>query len=402
MDFRLPEMGEGLYEVEVVQSLVEAGRNVRPGDGLLQVLTDKATMEVPSPFAGTVQRWLVQAGDKISIGTPILSYQPAHPEFAGAVADTPAMTVSIPMNRATVNAVSSRIPAAAPSVRHLARKLKIDLTTIRGTGPGGRILLDDLPMAAPSAPSAPPAKATALDIGEPGTRVKLHGIRRTIAEHMVSATHIIPHYAYVDECDLSDLVRLRDSLKESVARHGVKLTYLAFFVKAASLALREVPIVNSSLDDEAGEIVFHSHYHIGIAVATSRGLMVPVVHDVDRKDVYTVAREIDHLSNLCRAGQARREDFRGGTFTVTSIGGVGGLISTPIIHHPEVGILGLGKVVKRPVYDHKGDIRPAEMMYLSYSFDHRVVDGAVGAMFGNALMRHISNPASLLLPDSLR
>ena len=183
---------------------------------------------------------------------------------------------------------------------------------------------------------------------------------------------------------------------------GVKLTYLAFLVKAVALALKEVPIVNASLDESAGEIVLHDRYHIGIAVATPAGLVVPVVRDADRKDLAAVARDIDRLSSEARAGKSRREDLRGGTFTVTSIGNVGGLISTPIINPPEVGILGVGKVVKRPVFDAAGNVRPAEMVYLSFSFDHRVVDGAVGAAFGNAVTKHLRNPAALLLPETLK
>jgi pyruvate dehydrogenase E2 component (dihydrolipoamide acetyltransferase)/2-oxoisovalerate dehydrogenase E2 component (dihydrolipoyl transacylase) len=287
-------------------------------------------------------------------------------------------------------------------VRYLARKLGVDLGQIQGSGPGGRVLIEDLsaqvrPATAEAARPAEPKP----DYGEPGTRVKLQGIRRTIAEHMVRAKHTIPHYSYVDECDVTELVRLRESLRETYARAGIKLTYLAFFVKAAVGALKAVPLVNASLDDAAGEIVLHDRYHIGIAVATPAGLLVPVVRDADRKDLGQIARDVERLSAEARAGRARREDLRGGTFTVTSIGNVGGLISTPVINHPEVAILGVGKVVKRPVFDAAGAVRPAEIVYLSLSFDHRVLDGAIGAAFGNALIRRLQNPATLLLPDNL-
>jgi pyruvate dehydrogenase E2 component (dihydrolipoamide acetyltransferase)/2-oxoisovalerate dehydrogenase E2 component (dihydrolipoyl transacylase) len=241
-----------------------------------------------------------------------------------------------------------------------------------------------------------------LDFGQPGTRVKLQGLRRKIAEHMVVSKRTIPHYGYVDECEVTDLVRLRASLRDSFREAGVKLTYLAFIIKGVVRALKEVPLVNASLDDQSGEMVLHDHYHIGIAVASSRGLLVPVVHDADRLDLIQTAREVERLSAAARAGQSRLEDLRGGTFTITSIGSIGGLISTPVIHHPEVGILGIGKVVKRPVYDASGNLRPADMMYLSFSFDHRVVDGAVGAVFGNAVIRHLQHPARLLLPEKMR
>jgi pyruvate dehydrogenase E2 component (dihydrolipoamide acetyltransferase)/2-oxoisovalerate dehydrogenase E2 component (dihydrolipoyl transacylase) len=217
---------------------------------------------------------------------------------------------------------------------------------------------------------------------------------------MVRAKQVIPHYSYVDECDVTDLARLRESLKEPFAQAGVKLTYLAFCVKAVAAALKDVPIVNASLDDDAGEIVLHDRYHVGIAVATPNGLIVPVVRDAHRKDLMLVARDIDRLSADARAGKAKLEDLRGGTFTITSIGNVGGLFSTPVINHPEVGILGIGKIVKRPVFDAVGNVRPADMMYLSFSFDHRVVDGAVGAAFGNAVLRRLQAPGALLLPES--
>ena len=179
----------------------------------------------------------------------------------------------------------------------------------------------------------------------------------------------------------------------------MKLTYLAFFVKAAARALKDVPIVNSTFDEPAGEVVLHDHYHIGIAVAAPGGLIVPVIKDADRKDLLAIASEIDRLSTDAKAGKSKLEDLKGGTFTVTSVGGIGGLISTPIINYPEVGIMGVGKVVKRPVYDANGDLKPHDIVYLSFSFDHRIVDGAVGAAFGNAVVRYLQAPAVLLLPE---
>ena len=213
---------------------------------------------------------------------------------------------------------------------------------------------------------------------------------------MVQSKHTIPHFTYVDECDVTDLVKLRDSLKETFSQKGAKLTYLAFFVKAVVAALKEIPIVNASLNEEAGEIVLHASYHIGIAVATPAGLIVPVVRDADKKSLLDIAKEIERISDDARQGKSRLEDLRGGTFSITSIGNIGGLFATPIIPHPQIGILGVGKIVKRPIYDEHGQVMPADMTYLSFSFDHRVLDGAVGAAFGNAVIRHLQNPAALL------
>jgi pyruvate dehydrogenase E2 component (dihydrolipoamide acetyltransferase)/2-oxoisovalerate dehydrogenase E2 component (dihydrolipoyl transacylase) len=288
-------------------------------------------------------------------------------------------------------------------VRHLARKLGVDLARVHGTGPAGRVLLEDLAPFLGAKAEKPTARTegVGLDFGVAGTRVKMLGLRRKIAEHMVAAKKAIPDYSYIDECDLTDLVRLRVQLKDTFGRAGVRLTYLPFFVKAAARALKEIPIVNCTYDEAAGEMVLHDRYNVGVAVATPQGLVVPVVKDADKKDVAAIATEIDRLSADCRAGRPKLDDLKGGTFTVTSIGGIGGLISTPILNTPEVGIMGVGKIVRRPVYDVHGNLHPADLIYLSFTFDHRIVDGAVGAAFGNAVVRHLRNPASLLLPERL-
>jgi len=404
MDFRLPPVGEGLIEVELVRWLVKPGDVVGRGQSLMEVLSDKAMMEVPSAFTGTVSATLAEPGSKIKVGQVVLSYDTGEAsdelEPAEVAASAPVATRPPPSN-----GHRSKLPAAAPSVRLLARKLGVDLGAVRGSGPAGRVLLEDLaPYVAAKAPKTevapkPPSPTAGLNFGTPGTRVKMLGMRRKIAEHMVAATRAIPHYSYIDECDLSDLVRLRTQLKETFSKVGVKLTYLPFMVKAVSRALKEIPLVNCTFDEASQEMILHDKYNIGFAVATANGLIVPVIKDADQKDIAAIATEIDRLSADTRAGRPHLEDLKGGTFTVTSIGNIGGLISTPIINHPEVGIMGIGKLIRRPIYDAHGNIRPADLIYLSFSFDHRVVDGAVGAAFGNAVIRQLQNPASLLLPE---
>ncbi len=348
----------------------------------------------------------------------ILSYatadQPAAVPAATAAA-VPAAVSSIagplPRHRngpTAHHASLGRLPIkAAPSVRHLARKLNIDLSGVQGTGPEGRILLEDVSTHLQRALASRPGTlldsrqlpATRPDYGKPGTRIKLVGMRRAIAEHMVLAKRTIPHYTYVEECEVTDLVKLRESLREPFARLGVKLTYLPFFVKAVVAALKEVPIVNATLEESSGEIVLHDRYNVGIAVATPAGLMVPVIHDADRKDLATIARDIERLSGDARLGKSRREELKGSTFTITNVGNLGGLFSAPVINHPEVGILGLGKIVKRPVFDEHDNVRPAHLIYLSLSFDHRVVDGAVGAAFTNVIVKQMQNPAAMLVSE---
>ncbi len=410
MDFQVPELGEGVYEAEFLDWKVKVGDTVRRGQSLMEVMTDKATMEVPAPFAGTITALRAEPGQKIKVGDSVLSYTPAGQPAANEAAPAAEPSRKEPAPHATAAPARRNGPTvptsrpdllvkAAPSVRLMARKMGIDLTRVHGSGPQGRILIDDLSAALAGSAAAPrPAPATPRpDYGVPGSRIKLQGLRRRIAERMVQSKQTIPHYTYVDECDVTALVELRESLRESFDRAGIKLTYLPFFVKAVVLALKEVPIVNASLDEAAGEIVLHDRYHIGIAVATPGGLIVPVVQDADKKDLVQIAQEIERLSADARAGKSRREDLRGGTFTLTSIGGIGGLIATPIINPPEVGILGIGKVVKRPVFDAAGQVKAADLVYLSFSFDHRVLDGAVGAVFGNAVMRHLQRPAALLV-----
>lgn len=404
MDFHLPELGEGVYEAEVVRWLVKPGDTVKRAQTLLEVLTDKATMEVPAPFAGTIETLKVKDGEQVHVGDVILTFSDKASAEKPDRAEKNAEKVTtaahqIPAANGPATPAPTPTPAsvkAAPSVRLLARKLGVDLTKIAGTGPHGRILTGDLTSHLhPGTPTKPPEQRP--DYGTPGTRVKLQGLRRKIAEHMVQSKRNVPHYTYVDECDVTDLVKMRDSLRATV--EGVKITYLAFFVKAIAAALKEVPLVNSSLDDETGEIVLHDHYHIGIAVATPAGLIVPVIRDADRRDLLDIAREVVRLSDEARNSKARLEDLRGGTFTITSIGNLGGLFATPIIHHPQVAILGVGKIVKRPVFDEHDQVRAAQMVYLSLTCDHRVLDGAVATTFGNAIIKRLQNPAALLLQE---
>jgi pyruvate dehydrogenase E2 component (dihydrolipoamide acetyltransferase)/2-oxoisovalerate dehydrogenase E2 component (dihydrolipoyl transacylase) len=419
MEFRLPEIGEGVYEAELTRWLVKPGDAVKSGQDLAEVVTDKATMNVPAPFAGTITELRAEVGQKVKVGEVILAYNGTEIPAGRGTTVGAGPVASLVQKGPTGNGLAAPAPGhplkAAPSVRLLARKMGIDLDTVAGSGPDGRILVDDLTevlrgrAAAPSTPALPSSERAASwrgaeskpDLGRAGTRLKLVGLRRTIAERMTQSKRTIPDYSYVDECDVTDLVKLRDSLRDAYVKAGIKLTYLSFFVKAVVAALKEVPLANATLDETAGEIVLHDRYHIGIATSTGSGLVVPVVRDADRKDLGTIAREIDRLSTAARTGHARPDELRGSTFTITSVGNIGGLFSTPVINPPEVGILGIGKIVRRPVFDANGQVRPADLVYLSLTFDHRVVDGAVCAHFSNAVIQQLQNPALMLLPPSI-
>lgn len=417
MEFRVPELGEGVYEAELVAWLVEPGAAIKRGQSLMEVMTDKATFEVPAPFAGVITALHAEPGRQIKVGDPILDYEtanskvaesaelvaekPAEPSRQGTAKSDPSPAKEVVAEpREALREANGRHsvspPAetpsvrASPAVRRMASGLGVDLAGVDGTGPEGRVLLDDLTEHVRKSGAAPTRRGEQRsEYGTPGTRLKFVGLRRKVAEHMVEAKHTIPHYSYVDECNVTALVQLRETYRQA----GLRVTYLPFFVKAVVAALKQVPIVNASLDEAAGEIVLHDRYDIGIATATAKGLLVPVVRRADQKTVLQLASEIEQLTADARNGEAQREDLQGSTFTITSIGSIGGLISTPIVNHPEVAILGVGKIVKRPVYDEKGDLKPADIVYLSFSFDHRVLDGAIGAAFGNAVISSLQDPA---------
>lgn len=415
MDFRVPALGEGIYEAELVEWRVQAGDRVTPGQPLAEIMTDKAVLELSASFAGTIERLSVAPGGIVTVGQLLLAYTPdASPSARGRRDEASAVeTVGRPATAALAAQVqrstrrdpphrSRSVVPAGPAVRRLAQTLGIDLREVQASGPAGRVLIDDLgahlrawqQRLLGTPPRTP--RRTALDLGVPGQRRKLVGMRRAIAQHMVASKQTIPHYSYIDQCNVSELAALRNELRRPLYAEQVKLTGLPFYVKAVVAALRRVPMVNASLDESTGEIVLHDGYHIGIATATPRGLVVPVLRDADRRDLADIARELERLIRGAQAGRLTRDDLRGSTFTISSVGNIGGLISTPIIHHPEVGIMAIGKMFRRPVFSDAGDVVPAQTVYLSFSFDHRVVDGSVGAIFGNTVIEHLEHPRRLL------
>lgn len=417
MEFRLPDLGEGIHDAELVEWQTTAGTSVQRGDTLAEVMTDKAVIDLPSPFDGTISELLVEAGTIVAVDTAILTYEPAntdaaagqsaHPDHGNGhvpeTSGTDSRTSSAAAPRASPTFTKQaddfaqqdddRSIQAAPAVRRLAERLGVDLRNVSGSGPQGRVLIDDMADHLLAA-GQPATNAPATDKPDAVTRIPLRGMRRRIAERMVFAKRTIPHYSYMDECDVSRMIQARDALRAATAADGVKITFLPFFVRALAAALQEYPLVNSSLDETRDEIVMHRHVHLGIATATPDGLIVPVLRNADQMSLIECAREISRLSTAARSGRIPPDDLGGSTFTLTSIGGIGGLISTPIINHPEVGILGIGRIVRRPVWDENDSIRAASMVYLSFSFDHRVVDGAIGAEFGNAVMSQLQNAPS--------
>ncbi len=427
--FHVPELGEGLYEAELVAWKVREGDVVRPGQALAEVLTDKASADLPSPFHGTIVRRLAEEGSTIEVGQGLIEYEPAGSNTAEAAdersssaatasadrLDAPAPPTSSgnspPGNETARTAHHPPGPSpvrASPAVRRLAREAGLDLTRLAGSGRGGRILMRDLvaamearsPRPAANAPASSATQPTLqLDLGMAGQQVPLRGLRRKIAQHMVAAKQAIPHYSLIDECDVTELVRLQGELEPIARQRGVKLTYLAFWVRAVVESLKEVPLANATYDQANELVTLHDHYHIGIATATPKGLVVPVVRDAQRMSLFELADAIRSVVAAARQQRAKPDDLRGSTFTVTSIGNLGGLASTPIINAPEVAIMGVGRIVDRPRFDAKGEIQRASVVYLSFSFDHRIVDGAVGAVLAQAVKKRLESPATLLLHE---
>ena len=417
--FVLPDLGEGLVEAEIRAVLVHEGDVVKEDSPLLEVETDKAQVEIPSPFAGRVEKIHVEPGQTVKVGQPLVSFADAGAAPAPA---RPAPAAAAPMAPVSQPAAVPRAEggpvAAAPSTRRLAREMGVDLHGLRGTGPGGRITDDDVrasagrPAAAPAAAAraaapAGPAKPLAVVGIEPPPlpkfeqwgpveRQPLSHLRRTIAERMALSAALIPHVSHFDKVDITDLNAIVTRSFEAAKQRGITLTLTSFLLKAAALALHEFPQFNASLDAGAGELILKRYYHLGIAVATDRGLIVPVIRDVDTKPVMDIARELAALAQRVRDGKAALDDLRGGTFTVTNIGALGGTGAIPIINYPEVAILGVARGREEPVV-RNGQIVVRMMLPVTLTFDHRVADGADGARFAQAIIRRLEAPETLFV-----
>ncbi len=397
-EFKLPDIGEGVHEGEVVKWFVKEGDAVKENDPIVEVMTDKVTVQIPSPVTGKILQLRAKEGEVVTVGNTLVVFGEA-----GEIASpTPAIASSPPSPPPAPAKVSAPPPPpamgeilAAPAVRRLAKELSVNLASIRGSGPQGRITEDDVQRAARGPAMAPKPAVGMAPIGNE-ERLPIHGLRKRIFEKMAKSNVTAAHFTYVEEVDMTELVHLRDHLKETADRKGTKLTFLPFFIKAILAALKEFPALNASVDDERGEIVIKRYYNIGIATATDEGLTVTVVHEADKRDLWDLAKEIDRLANAAREKKLSLADVQGSTFTITSLGKAGGILATPIINWPEVAILGIHKIEKRPIVrDDQIVIR--EMMYLSCSFDHRVVDGHVGAAFVQSVRNYLEHPALLFV-----
>lgn len=409
---KVPDIGEGIAEVELVAWRVQPGDTVAEDQVLADVMTDKATVEIPSPVAGKVLALGGEVGQLIAVGAELIRIDVGDGGEAQAVSAAPARTqvpapapapvpapapapapAPTPAERARPSAGK---PLAAPAVRHRAAALGIDLQQVPGSGADGRILHEDLDawLLRRSGPQAPGATRYAERNDEEA--VPVTGVRRRIAQRMQDAMRRIPHFTYVEEIDVTELELLRARLNERWGSERAHLTLLPLLVRAVVLAVPRFPQVNARFDDEAGVLTRHGAVHVGIATQTAAGLMVPVLRHAEARDPWSSATEIARLADAARAGQATRDELSGSTLTVTSLGALGGIASTPIINAPEVAIVGVNRIVQRPVMQ-GGAVVARRMMNLSSSFDHRVVDGQLAAEFVQAVRAALECPALLFV-----
>lgn len=404
----LPELAESVVEGEIVKWLVAEGEAVQADQPLLEVMTDKVTVELPSPYAGVLRQQLVKEGQVVAVQTPLALIEdaaPAEPEepdegeslslFKPSADDNTVPTVQVRRvaKVAPPRATGGPRVLAVPAARKLARELGVDLAQVAGSGPHGRIRVEDIRA---FGQAVPVAQAPGGD-AEREERLPLRGLRRVIAKAMLVSHQQTVRTLHVDEADVSGLVALREKLKPRAQAQGVKLTYLPLIMKAVVAALRAYPILNASLDEAAGEIIIKRYYHLGVAVATEAGLVVPVIRDVDQKGILALAQELSALADKARAGKLAPEEVAGGSFSITNVGSLGGLFSFPIINVPEAAILGVHTIRKRPVVLPDDSIAARPMLYLSLSFDHRLIDGAEAANFTNHLIGLLETPEALLL-----
>ncbi|MFC4101128.1 dihydrolipoamide acetyltransferase family protein [Paenibacillus xanthanilyticus] len=430
-EYRFPELGEGLHEGEIVKMHIKPGDSVTDDDIIMEVQNDKAIVEVPCPVNGKVLEVFTKDGQVCHVGevvaiidaegdlpegaVPNSESAPGAdaPKAAEASSEAPAQAAA-PADQAAPAAPSNANVLATPSVRKFAREKGVDIASVSGSGKNGRITREDVtafasgggaaaaPAASAQAEAAAPAQGEAkaapvVVAGErPEERVPFKGIRKAIANAMSKSVYTAPHVTIMDEVDVTELVALRTKAKPMAEKKGVKLTYLPFIVKALVAACRQFPIMNAMLDEQSQEIVYKKYYNIGIATDTDNGLIVPVIHDADRKNVWMVADAIRDLATRGRDGKLTPAEMKGSTISITNIGSAGGMFFTPVINFPEVAILGTGRISEKAVVKN-GQIVAAPVMALSLSFDHRLIDGATAQNFMNYIKQLLADPQLLVM-----
>ena len=425
-EFKLPDIGEGIHEGEIVKWFVKPNDEVNEDDVLAEVQNDKAVVEIPSPVKGKVLELKVEEGTVATVGQTIITFDaPGYEDlqFKGdesgeaKAEEADKQETDAPAEAAEANEQADADPnkrvIAMPSVRKYAREKGVDIVNVSGSGKNGRVLKEDIDsflnggtagnaQAAQAEEKAEPAAqkpAAAVQVPEgefPETREKMSGIRKAIAKAMVNSKHTAPHVTLMDEVDVTNLVAHRKQFKQVAADQGIKLTYLPYVVKALTSALKKYPVLNTSIDDNTDEVIQKHYYNIGIAADTEKGLLVPVVKNADRKAIFEISNEINELATKAREGKLAPAEMKGASCTITNIGSAGGQWFTPVINHPEVAILGIGRIAEKAVV-RDGEIVAAPVLALSLSFDHRMIDGATAQNALNHIKRLLNDPQLILM-----
>ncbi|MBA2174331.1 2-oxo acid dehydrogenase subunit E2 [Halobacillus locisalis] len=431
-EFKLPDIGEGIHEGEIAKWFVKPGEEVKEDDVLCEVQNDKAVVEIPSQVDGTVKEIHVDEGETTTVGTVIITIDDGSEDSGDSGEETKEEPKEekqeAPKEEASKEETKSEQPAAQadeadvdedkrviamPSVRKFARDNDVDIRKVQGSGKNGRIVKEDVESflnggqtetasEAPSQEQEESQESTssqqAVPAGEefPETREKMSGIRKAIAKAMVNSKHTAPHVTLMDEVDVSELVSHRKKFKAVAAEQDIKLTYLPYVVKALVSAIKKFPVLNTSVDDNTDEIIQKHYYNIGIAADTDKGLMVPVVKEADRKSIFGISDEINQLAVKARDGKLSSAEMKGASTTITNIGSAGGQWFTPVINHPEVAILGIGRIAEKPVV-RDGEIVVAPVLAISLSFDHRIIDGATAQHAMNHIKRLLNDPQLIMM-----
>jgi pyruvate dehydrogenase E2 component (dihydrolipoamide acetyltransferase) len=446
-ELKLPELGEGVHEGELVKWLVKVGDVVKDDQPVCEIMTDKATVELPSPFHGKVTALNAKEGETVKVGQTMLSYEgtsaakqanetsaakqanetsaakqasaptshaptapvayaPA-PVAVGAMAASAAPAALTAGNGGTVS-IGGHVQAA-PSTRRFARESGVDITRVSASGPAGRVMREDVERFLTGTGTGAVAAGTATPVvarsagawgGNLEERVPFKGLRKKISEKMRLSKDKAAHFTYVEEADATALVELRNQAKEMASKQGIKITYLPFVMKAMVAAAKQFPVLNASYDETTQELVYKKYFNIGLSVQTDDGLTAPVIKNVESKSILQIAQEIQNVVDRARAKKLTMDDLTGGTITLTNAGSIGGLFATPVINYPEVAIVGLNKIFRKPVVrtvNGREEIVIRDWTYFSISLDHRVVDGAIAAEFMKVMIRYIENPSLLVL-----
>jgi len=415
-DFILPDIGEGIVECEIVEWLVSEGDTIVEDQAVCDVMTDKALVQIPAKYDGVVEKLYYQKGEIAQVHSPLFQMRLAG---GNGNVQTSSVAESKPAAKAETQstAVKTQLPKngkaiASPAVRRLAREQDIDINLVPGSGKNGRVYKEDIARflndetsqqavvetKPASKNNTVPVAQAAQAVTSGGTRVEqIRGMKAAMAKQMVASVSTIPHFTFSDEIDLTDLIALRKELKEQYAKEGIKLTMMPFFIKALSLAIKEFPIVNSQVNDDCTEITYFDDHNIGMAVDSKLGLLVPNIKGCQSKSIVDVAQDVTRLTDAAREGRVSPDDLKGGTISISNIGAIGGTTATPIINKPEVAIVALGKLQHLPRFDAQGNVVSRAIMQVSWSGDHRVIDGGTIARFNNLWKAYLENPAKMMM-----